>query len=979
MSDVTFDLKRLLQSVDGNTRQLISRVDNAHAIQKRELQAHFDQLTANQRRHYEKSRSDFVQNDAENRKMRIQLHILQSLQFAEMSHRSDALTPAHDRTFKWLFQAPRITGKRWDSLQLWLTAGSGLYWVSEKAGSGKSTLMKFLWNQQMTWDCLNSWAGDAQIIVRAFYFWNSGTVEQRSHSGCLRSILYEVLKKKNDLIGTVFPDEWEENCALSSHDKSLVPINWSLSRLQKGFRRLVGLASNQLRFCFFIDGLDEYDGLGGDIADHVRSVSSQSTYAKFCVSSRPWSVFETVFRGSPNLRLQDLTEDDVRAFVNDKLGSNEQIQDLKACEPENTRRLIEEVVNKAAGVFLWVYLVVKSLIGGLRDGDEISHLRSRLASLPPDLKNLYEHMLERIEPEYKEESAKIFLIFRANDYNLGVRTLDRALLHSEHWDSVNMAFAHETFPSQRSDKEARLRLTRMLSRLNSRTKGLLETHNRKICEEDAVAVLHQQTATCVIRGRGQDLRDLDRQPWASKQWSSRTSQRWRTTKSRKESLSSTTSSDDCNQPSPEISWPQESPHITFIHRTARDYLEQDHVWKRILGHTNDAAFDPRIALLSAFVWEAKTTSLVHLLGGSTYEVGSKMLRWLRSLHISGSPTADSLLEILDGVLNLDWFPVGVSTIDQCSEDIVNSKKSARLSLELRGQLPQAQPKYDHTISRHVLSDQRWSDGDPEVKQLSTLRNRWGGNALTAALSHRLHWYYEPKIKDGAQGLPYAKQKVRYIIHHESSQQENKLPLLAYALRFHRWSASGVASNPDVDALSTLLKEGHSPNSLFARFSVWQYALQYLHIVHTLPKKRPDLPTWLHVFKLSLQHGADPYACCVGNREVFTASVALLSDGDMGKDEPAITTHGLYNAAPHPHVRVDPCEDASNCVQIAHRQHHSVSTVVHDVFVAQNVPGSDALVALLEEKKKASAQPARKRRRVDVRANHPFSKGPGWVS
>ncbi len=94
---------------------------------------------------------------------------------------------------------------------------------------------------------------------------------------------------------------------------------------------------------------------------------------------------------------------------------------------ENASFLIEEVVNKANGVFLWVTLIEKAIISGLRQGDEINYLRRRLASLPSDLEALYAHMLRSIDPLDLEEASKMFQIFRASGHNLTVADLERSL------------------------------------------------------------------------------------------------------------------------------------------------------------------------------------------------------------------------------------------------------------------------------------------------------------------------------------------------------------------------------------------------------------------------------------------------------------------------------------------------------------------------------------------------------------------------
>jgi hypothetical protein len=152
---------------------------------------------------------------------------------------------------------------------------------------------------------------------------------------------------------------------------------------------LINLNTEDFKFCFFIDGLDEHDGDAGEIAEYFWDLSQLTPKVKFCVSSRPWAEFQTISRTCPKLRLQDLTHDDIMLYVGDKLRKNEQMRQLLTESSKNASFLIEEVVNKANGVFLWVTLIVKSIISGLRQGDEIYHLRRRLASLPSDLEALY--------------------------------------------------------------------------------------------------------------------------------------------------------------------------------------------------------------------------------------------------------------------------------------------------------------------------------------------------------------------------------------------------------------------------------------------------------------------------------------------------------------------------------------------------------------------------------------------------------------
>ena len=89
-----------------------------------------------------------------------------------------------------------------------------------------------------------------------------------------------------------------------------------------------------------------------------------------------------------------------------------------------------EVSTTASGAFLWVKLVVASLLSGLCDGDDIEDLRRRLKELPPDLEDLFQHMLNKLNPLYKEQASQYFQIFCE-----GIKLLDRP------FKTIDMCFA----------------------------------------------------------------------------------------------------------------------------------------------------------------------------------------------------------------------------------------------------------------------------------------------------------------------------------------------------------------------------------------------------------------------------------------------------------------------------------------------------------------------------------------------------------
>lgn len=212
-------------------------------------------------------------------------NVLNSLYYPRMMERREWISEAHRQTFGWALQAkvPTDTSAPWDDLQLWLREGNGVYWLTGKAGSGKSTLMKFIQQADQTQQYLEQWAHPLPCIRASFYFWNPGTSMQKSQLGLLQCLLYEILSQRPDLIGKILPPRWTSIGRDGSSD-----FAWSISELLDALKYLTEV-DLRIKFCFFIDGLDEFDG------DHVTLIRillrfTKSPNLKILASSRPWLV-----------------------------------------------------------------------------------------------------------------------------------------------------------------------------------------------------------------------------------------------------------------------------------------------------------------------------------------------------------------------------------------------------------------------------------------------------------------------------------------------------------------------------------------------------------------------------------------------------------------------------------------------------------------------------------------------------------------
>ncbi|KAI1118027.1 hypothetical protein F5Y14DRAFT_295550 [Nemania sp. NC0429] len=404
----------------------------------------------------------------EERNTHFQSLLLEQLQFHSQVEREHGIALAHEETFRWVFAGQYRHGfenKRWSDFSAWLrTSDDPLYWVTGKAGSGKSTLMKFIIDSPQCANLLATWGQGLPVLLMRFYFWNSGAEIQCSQEGLLRSLLYDALGQHPELIRRVFPQRWNR-WILFGHD----PRSWTLAELTSAFRNLIDAAKETYKICMFVDGLDEFDGSLEELISLIKK-SVASPNVKACVSSRPWVIFEESFARRPSLMLEDLTYPDILAYTSFHFERNSGFTALQARERQFSSTLIESVAIKSRGVFLWVTLVVRSLLAGLSNFDRVSDLQRRLEELPVDLENFYDKMLDSIDPFYKPHAGQLFRLVAAAKGRLTAIGLSFA----DDDDITTQKLLDRDQICAMRDDEALARLETVRRRLNSRCKGLIE-------------------------------------------------------------------------------------------------------------------------------------------------------------------------------------------------------------------------------------------------------------------------------------------------------------------------------------------------------------------------------------------------------------------------------------------------------------------------------------------------------------------------
>ncbi|KAJ8126157.1 hypothetical protein O1611_g7481 [Lasiodiplodia mahajangana] len=388
--------------------------------------------------------------------------LLQSLHFNVMRSRHDSIGEAHADTFRWMLEPDPENQLRGNKFIDWLRSDRRLFWIRGKPGSGKSTLMKYLAQNPRVTEHLGAWSGDDRLIICRYFFWNSGSPLQNSEEGLLRSLLFDILRTCPELARDI--EQTRRRYSTSTYSMG----DWSRRDLLRAFEAL-NHTYIPIKLVLFIDGLDEYKGDVLELLSTIQKLASLRS-TKLCVSSRLWIEFADAFGDDENLviKLEDLTRQDILRYVVDSLESNQRFQAL-ARDRAAYNRLTDKVVSRAQGVFLWVKLVVRSLLQGATYADSLADMHTRLEEFPADLEAYFEAIVADIPPRYRQRTALTIHVILAADHPLPL------IMHyfiDELLYDPDFALKTEAKPMLETDFE--VIIDQMTARLDGRFKGLLE-------------------------------------------------------------------------------------------------------------------------------------------------------------------------------------------------------------------------------------------------------------------------------------------------------------------------------------------------------------------------------------------------------------------------------------------------------------------------------------------------------------------------
>ncbi|KAE8446343.1 hypothetical protein EG329_012092 [Mollisiaceae sp. DMI_Dod_QoI] len=201
--------------------------------------------------------------------------LIKQLYFTKIDERLTTLTAARGTTCRWFLTKPEYTS--WNNM-MQEAAHGGFLWIQGNPGTGKSTLMKLLFEETK----LNV-KGNSRQITLSFFFLARGTIEEKSTTGLYRSLLHQLFQKAEELKRSL---KWITPDGVKVIQRS----GWHEEALKHTFTHAVkNLGSRVLTI--FIDALDECNdsqamGMVGFLEELCDVAREAQVRLQICFSSR---------------------------------------------------------------------------------------------------------------------------------------------------------------------------------------------------------------------------------------------------------------------------------------------------------------------------------------------------------------------------------------------------------------------------------------------------------------------------------------------------------------------------------------------------------------------------------------------------------------------------------------------------------------------------------------------------------------------
>ena len=384
--------------------------------------------------------------------------LLNRLRHPLRENRIDKIAEAQENTFEWIWSED-------EPIKHWLCRERGLFWISGKPGSGKSTMMK-----KVFLDIERQYAR-SEIAVVGFFFSNLGEKLGRTFEGLLSVILEKLLRQRPEIINIVidnFPEVFEDwNSLKAGPSSEELAFEFGAERLKRTVLDVVRRGPRSMKLVVCVDALDECDDMTTKhLISCFRQLVSETnqTSVRVCFSGR--GIADAFLNTEEELKgftMEDRSKKDIEAFVSNTISAFP----FSKSETFVAGRLIKAVVSKANGVFLWAVLVCRKLSDGCEQGDTLTEMLGSLKTIPPELSGVFSSMLASVDETHIAETNFMLALMLAAERPLEVEELcfamalgSEVIFSSQKAMQENSGIVHST--------------PIMMRRIRHRCRGLLE-------------------------------------------------------------------------------------------------------------------------------------------------------------------------------------------------------------------------------------------------------------------------------------------------------------------------------------------------------------------------------------------------------------------------------------------------------------------------------------------------------------------------
>jgi ankyrin repeat protein len=338
----------------------------------------------------------------------------------------------------------------------------GLFWIKGCPGTGKSVLMKFAVEMM-------SRRKSGELIV-SFFIHGRGVPLQKTPLGMLRALLSSLLMSFPTYLAELTERFQDQQQRYGSYEQQN-GWRWNEKELEKILFRLLTKGTKSQPVVVFVDALDECGeehakGLLGYFKRLMEIAEREGSMVKICFSSRHFPILghEIMSR----VYVEEKNDRDIRQVIEDR---------LREIQPDERRRQIEnEILLKAHGGFQWAILITNMILDEDAIGARTEDLLSMISSIPPDLDELYNVILNAWPKDKHNEMEKLFQWVLFAERPLSAQELREAL-------STDKDMACTTVSQLRSHENWSDSVSRFETRVRYISRGLVEFQDRDVYEQ----------------------------------------------------------------------------------------------------------------------------------------------------------------------------------------------------------------------------------------------------------------------------------------------------------------------------------------------------------------------------------------------------------------------------------------------------------------------------------------------------------------